>query len=257
MRTRGGSSAIPRTMPRSVIVSTGISGSGIVSSTAMIAALSRVFSATAAMTEILHPFERERDSLTDADAHRRQREFSAGPLELLGRRQREPSAGHSERMAERDRAAVGVHLRRVIGKAELAKNCEPLRGEGLVQLDHVEVADLETKPLHQLLARGRRADAHDARRNASDGSTDHTRLGGEPVTLRRFFGRDNQRRGAIVYSGGVAGGDGAVGPDDRLQLGERFDARLARVLVLVDDDRIGLALRKLNRDDLGGQATIR
>ena len=61
----------------------------------------------------------------------------------------------------------------VVGEAELAKHGEALGGEGLVQLDHVEVADLEAEALHQLLGRGRRADAHDPRRNAGDGGAEH------------------------------------------------------------------------------------
>src|SRR5690242_17616711 len=110
---------MPRTIPRSVIVRTGISGSGIVSSTAMIAASSSVFSATAPMTDILHPFERERDSLADTDAHRGQSELTAAPLELLGSGERKPRSRHSKRVSEGDRAAVGVHLRGVVGKPEL------------------------------------------------------------------------------------------------------------------------------------------
>src|SRR6478672_8330088 len=106
---------MPRTMPRSVMVSTGISGSGTVSSTAMIAAWSTLI-AVVAITDCLHPFERERDALSDADAHGCERKLSAAALKLLGRGQREPRAGHAERMAERDRAAVWVHLSRVIGE---------------------------------------------------------------------------------------------------------------------------------------------
>src|SRR4051812_28411671 len=110
---------MPRTMPRSVIVKTGISGSGTDSSTAMIAASSIVFVATPPMMEILHPFERERDSLTDADAHRRKRELAAAALQLLGRGQREASAGHAQRMTERNCAAVRVHAGLVIRDAQL------------------------------------------------------------------------------------------------------------------------------------------
>src|SRR4051794_32918041 len=99
---------MPRTMPRSVIVSTGISGSGTVSSTAMIAA-SSILVAIPPMTDCLHSFERERDALADADAHRRERKLAAGPLQFLSRGERKPCAGHAERVAERDSAAVGVH----------------------------------------------------------------------------------------------------------------------------------------------------
>src|SRR5438270_6049409 len=140
---------MPRTMPRSVMVSTGISGSGMVSSTAMIAASSTVFSATPPMAAILHPFERQRDSLADADAHGRKGELASGPLELLGCSQRKPRARHSERVAERDRAAVRVHMGRIVGNAKLTQHGEPLCREGFIELDHVEVADLEPQPFHQ------------------------------------------------------------------------------------------------------------
>ena len=42
-----------------------------------------------------------------------------------------------------------------------------------------------------------------------------------------------------------------------LQLGQRLDAGLARMLVAVDDDRIALALRDRDRDDLGVEAAAR
>src|SRR4051794_39787183 len=129
---------MPRTMPRSVMVRTGISGSGTDSSTAMIAASSTVFIATPPMATILHPFERQRDSLADADAHGRKSELAAGPLKLLGGGEGEARAGHAERVAEGDRAAVGVHVGRIVGDAELAENGEALGGEGFVELDHVE-----------------------------------------------------------------------------------------------------------------------
>ena len=41
-------------------------------------------------------------------------------------------------MTKGDGPAVRVHLRRIIGKAEIAQHGKALRGEGLVQLDHVE-----------------------------------------------------------------------------------------------------------------------
>src|SRR5690349_13158486 len=119
---------MPRTMPRSVIVRTGISGSGTVSRTAMIAASSSVFSATDPMTGILHPFDCERDSLADADAHGGERELPSGPLKLLGRSERKARPRHAERMTQRDGAAVRVHSRIVVGDAELAKHGQTLSG---------------------------------------------------------------------------------------------------------------------------------
>ena len=46
-----------------------------------------------------------------------------------------------------------------------------------------------------------------------------------------------QRAGAVVDARGVAGGHRAVGPHHALELGQRLEAGLARVLVLADDDR--------------------
>src|SRR5690348_18198013 len=210
MSTRGGFSAIPLTMPRSVIVSTGISGSGTVSRMAMIAALSSIFSPTPPMDSILHPFERQRDSLADADTHGRKRELAATALKLLGRGESEARARHAERVAKRDRATVGVHLRRVVGNAELAENGESLRREGLVQFDHVEVPDLEAEALHQLFGSGRGADAHDSRRNPGHRSAEHAGLGREAVAPGRFLRRDDDRRRAVVHARRISGGDGAV-----------------------------------------------
>ena len=134
-------------------------------------------------------------------------------------------------MAERDRAAVGVHARIVVGEAELAEHREALRGEGLVQFDHVEVGDLEAEALQQLLGRGRRADAHDPRRHAGDGGAEDAGARGQAVALRRFLASDDQRGGAVIDARGIAGGDAAVLADDRLQRGERVEAGQARMLV--------------------------
>ena len=84
------------------------------------------------MSGIIHPSERERDSLADADAHGRKRQLSAGPLKLLGGGERQAGARHAERMAERDRATVGVHSGIVVGDAELAQDGEALGRESLV-----------------------------------------------------------------------------------------------------------------------------
>src|SRR3954453_13750327 len=243
-------------MPRSVIVSTGISGSVTVSRTAMMAALSSSFTA-ASMEGNLHPFEREGDSLADADAHGRQRELTAVPLQLLGGGEREAGTRHAERMAERDRAAVGVHLLGIVREAELTEDGKTLSGECLVQLDHVEIADLETEPPHQFLRGGRRANPHDPRGDAGDGGAEHPRLGREAVALCRFFRSDDDYGRAVVNPRCIPGGDRAVGADDRLQFSQRFEACRAWVLVLVDDQRLALALRDLDRDDLRCEAAVR
>src|SRR3954452_17445212 len=229
-------------MPRSVIVRAGISGSGTVSSTAMIAASSTVFSMTPPMPSILHPFEGERDSLAHADAHGGRAELAAVALQLLGRGKRKPRAGHSERVAESDGPTVWVYAGVIIRNAQLAEDRQALRGEGFVQFDHVEVADLEAEALHQLLGGWRRADAHDPRRHPGDGGAEHSSTRCQVVASHSVFRSDDDCSSAVVDARRVAGGDGAVGADDRLELGERFQGGRTRMLVLVDDDKIALPL---------------
>ena len=60
-------------------------------------------------------------------------------VQLIDRGRHQPRAAGAERVAERDRAAVRVDARVVVGQAEVAQHGQPLRGEGLVQLDHVDL----------------------------------------------------------------------------------------------------------------------
>src|SRR4051794_20175147 len=160
-------------IPRSLIDSTGISGSGRFSMTARTADSSIVFSATSVITALLHPFECQRDALADANAHGRKRQLPAVTPQLLGRGQRQPRAGHAERVAESDRAAVGIHLFRIIGETELTKYGERLRSEGFVEFDHIEIRDLHPEPVRQFLGRWSRANAHDPWWDARDGGAEH------------------------------------------------------------------------------------
>ena len=60
------------------------------------------------MPPTLHAFERERDSLPDADAHGGESELAAIALQFLGRGERQPRAGHAEGVAERDHIALAL-----------------------------------------------------------------------------------------------------------------------------------------------------
>src|SRR3569832_2641867 len=81
-----------------------------------------------------YPLERHRDTLADADAHRRQCPPLAAEAELERCRPGDPRATHPERMPERNRPAIGIDVRRVVGNPELAQHRERLAGEGLVKL---------------------------------------------------------------------------------------------------------------------------
>ena len=156
-------------------------------------------------------------------------------------------------MAERDRAPVRVDVRRVVGDAVVAQHRQRLRGERFVQLDHIDVGELDAALCEHPSHRRRRAEAHDARRDPCGGGGEHLRLGGEAVFLHRFGRRKQHGARAIVDARRVARGHRAIGPDDTLEPGQRFEARLARMLVAVDDDRVALLLRNRDGHDLLGE----
>ena len=49
----------------------------------------------------------------------------------------------AEQMASADCATVGIHMRGIVGRAELPQHRQALRGKGLVELDHLHLAELE------------------------------------------------------------------------------------------------------------------
>ena len=74
---------------------------------------------------------------------------AVGALELVQRLGDEDGAGAAERVAEGDGAAVGVDLGQV--GAELARPGQHHRGEGLVDLDQVDVGHRQAGALEQVL----------------------------------------------------------------------------------------------------------
>ena len=89
--------------------------------------------------------ERERNPLPDAHAHGGERAPAAALLEAMQSGERKPRSRHAERMPERDRPAVRIDVLGIVGNAELTQTGQPLRGERLVDLDQIEVADLEAE----------------------------------------------------------------------------------------------------------------
>ena len=182
-----------------------------------------------------HPLQRQRHPLAHADAERHQGALAAGPGQLMGRRQRQARAGHAERMAQRNGAAVGIDEIGILRQPELAEAGDGLGGEGLVQLDDVEIADGEAEALQQLLRRRHRPDPHDPRRHAGRGHAQHPCPRRQPVALGRRSRGEQQSRRPIIDARGIAGGDGAGIANHRLQLGERGQGRIgAGMLVVLD-----------------------
>src|SRR5215475_2764199 len=99
----------------------------------------------------VHLLDRDRNALADADAHGGERELAAALLHAVHSRERQPRAAHAEGMAERNRAAMRIDEVGIFLDAELAQAGDALGSKRFVDLDQVEIADLDTEPLHQLL----------------------------------------------------------------------------------------------------------
>ena len=70
-------------------------------------------------------------------------------LHAVHRRHRQSRAAHAQGMTERDGAAMRVDEIGIVLDAELAQAGYPLTGKGFVELDQIEIADFQAKPLHQ------------------------------------------------------------------------------------------------------------
>src|SRR5262245_13690227 len=70
-------------------------------------------------------FENQGDTLTAADAHRRQPPLLVVEAQRVRQRARDPGTGHAERVADRDRAAIDVQPVEV--DAQVARRRDDLR----------------------------------------------------------------------------------------------------------------------------------
>src|SRR5262249_42969409 len=100
-------------------------------------------SARPGMTAVIdaksNALHRERDGLAATDAQRGKRALAADLVELVRGGHRDARARHAQRVTQRNGAAVRIDVLGIVGKTELAHAGETLRGERLVQFDHVEV----------------------------------------------------------------------------------------------------------------------
>src|SRR5699024_737937 len=165
-------------------------------------------------------------------------------------------AGRAHGVAQRDAGAVHVRALEVgLAEAPFAGDRQRLRGEGLVELDEVEVLDPQTGAVQRDLGRGDRADAHRARRDARHAPADDADERLEAQLLRLRAGRDDRGCRTVVLTGGVARGDGRVlidlrahrlEPAQRLEVGGRADVLVERDLLL----RLLARRGDRDRDDL-------
>src|SRR5579859_6378363 len=108
-----------------------------------------------------HPLEHRRDTLPAADAHSYQRIASANPLQLVQRLHRKDATRGTDRMAKRNAGSIRIGLRRI--ETEVLRHGTSLRGERLIALDHVDLAQRQTGPLQREPRCRHRPDPHDLR----------------------------------------------------------------------------------------------
>ena len=111
-------------------------------------------------------------------------------------------------MAMRDRSAFDVD--HVLGQAEFIHHRHRDGGEGLVDLDPLDVGDLPPGPFQRLADRGHGAKAEQAGLDARDAVTDELAEGFKAVPVCELALGHHHRRRAAVEAGGVAGRNRAV-----------------------------------------------
>ena len=167
-------------------------------------------------------FQRHGDAHAAADAQRREALLGVPLLHLMQQGDQDARARGADRVADGDRAAVDVHLGGV--PAEVLVDRQRLGGEGFVGLDQVEVVGLPAGALQHLAGGGDRAGAHHRGIDAGGGEAGDAGQRGQAALGGFGGGHQDQRRGAVIDAGGVAGGDRAVLGEGGTQLGHGLRA---------------------------------
>src|SRR5438067_4468531 len=99
-------------------------------------------------------------------------------------------------MTERDRATVRIDPAWI--QLEIPNAGDHLRGEGLIQLDRIEVAGLEAGTLQRLLRSRNRTEPHAGWIDAGAGGGEHARYRTGIDSLRVRLGHHDQAGGAVI-----------------------------------------------------------
>ena len=139
------------------------------------------------------------------------------------------------KVAERDRAAVGVHLRRIVGQTEITQDRQCLGGEGFVHFDDIHLRQRQSGQRQHLAHRRGRVHAHDPWWHAGGGHADDAGQRLQAVAASGGFGSEQQRAGAVVDAGRIAGGDAQFRAVDSLEAGQHGQRCFgARVFVTIN-----------------------
>src|SRR6476661_4089010 len=116
---------------------------------------------------VLNPLDDGGHAHTAADAQRDQGTSGATTLELVDHGSGDHGAGGAQRVAHRDGATVDVEL--LVGDVEVLLELQHHGGEGLVELEQVDVIDGQAGTVQHLLGGRGGAGEHDDRVGAAGG----------------------------------------------------------------------------------------
>src|SRR5680860_43148 len=174
---------------------------------------------------------------------------AATTLQLEREVQYDPGAGHADRVAHRYRAAVDVDL--VLGQTELTGRGDSDRGEGLVDLEQVEVGCRDAFLLASFRDRVCRLHLQSGVGPGDLARSTDLRQPLETELLGLGLAHHHDRARAVGDLRGGAGSDGAVLGEGGTELAKRLRGGVGTdPLVLGDNDRFTAALRDLDRDNL-------
>src|SRR5690606_14185820 len=199
--------------------------------------------------------QHQRIALATGAAQSRDRVARTTPGQLQRRVQRDTRTGRPDRVADGDGAAVDVDDVGV--EAEFLGGGERHRGERLVDLHDVELVDGDALPGDRLLDRVRRLGLQ--RRVGAGHHTVRADLTepGQAHFLGLLLAHHHDRGRPVGDLRRRTGGDGAVFAERRLEPGQRFEGGVGPdALVLEELDRVALALRDLDRNDLVGEDAV-
>ena len=122
----------------------------------------------------------------------------------------------------------------LFGDPAFGHDRDHLGGEGLVQLDRVDVVDRHPGPVEDLLDRADRRHAHVLGLVAEGGGGDDPGARGQAQLLGLGVAHQQHRGGAVVERAGVAGGDAAAA-EGLGQFGELLQGRGGAGAVVLGD----------------------
>ena len=145
-----------------------------------------------------------------------------------------------------------------VGQAEIACDCQRLRGKGFVQFHHIHLCHRQAGLGQHLAHRRHRPHPHDARRNTASSHGHHpgTRL--QTMTRCGLFTGQNGSTGAIVHARGIAGGDRATLARHRLEPAQLLQRGVRTwMLVGIEHRHRTLLAGQLDGDDFIAEKTGR